>query len=158
MADFKITIPILGKIIAYIYDFCTYKKHFNLRVLFGSPTLDNESFRLEMTLINKTTYNIEIHNIYVKNKNSELKIRSYEQNQDGIMGYVFYPELKKSINLLPCDTEKTYIFQSKLRNESDEVIQYTGKQDYLFIDFKIKNIKKSLFFSNLRTIKVVIPI
>ena len=64
MADFKFTIPIVGKIIAYIYDFCTYKKTFNIRLLFENEKIIDGYYFWNLRIINNMSYDIKITKIY----------------------------------------------------------------------------------------------
>ena len=59
-------IPIVGKIIAYIYDFCTYKKTFNIGLLFENKNIMDGYYFWNLKIINNMSYDIRITKIYTK--------------------------------------------------------------------------------------------
>ena len=171
MADIKFTIPIIGKILGYIYDFCTYKRKWNLRLFFEEQKLDNsDKFHYFcLRCVNNTTDNIRITKLYVKESYLEV---AHHFLKDGILE-VEYKNVGKEIlqrnnlnlntdtDLTPLDTDEKRFFingRSERKNEMRIKARFKEKKTKIFIEYEIRDIQKSLFFSNVRLVKVVIPI
>ena len=178
MADINFKIPFINKIIGYIYDFCTYKKTWNLRVFFERRMTKDNKYYFSIRCVNNTSYNIQLTIIYIKeHKNkASLKIQHFMGYKDGIL-ITEYKDIERTklteectiLFLSPKDTEEyrnywTSDYNSRvLNNESIIKIEFYGNRTELCIEYEIKDIKTSLFlnffgFTNIRLVKVVIPI
>lgn len=178
MGDFDFKIPFISKIISYIYDFCTYKKIWNLRVLFERRTTKDNKYYFSIRCVNNTSYNIQLTRIYIKESKNQalLKVQHFEGIKDGIV-ITEYKDIERTkltedcanLFLAPNDTKEYRNYWTSdynsgvLNNESTIKIEFYGNRTELFVEYEIKDIKTSLFlnffgFTNIRLVKVVIPI
>ena len=161
MPDFKFTIPIVGKIVAYIYDFCTYKKIFNIRLLFEDANIKDNYYFFNLRIINNMSYNIKITKIYTKTGCFLLENNLNEKfNDDGLKIYEYLNQLQKTIELECKDTEENHFILGvggSSKNKDTINIKYKDKQTKIYIEYEIKDIIKSLFISKYRIKSFVIP-
>jgi hypothetical protein len=143
--EFKFTIPIIGKIIAYIYDFCTYKRKYNLIVMFSQIEKYNNDYYFSIIINNNTDFNIEINNITVKN-GILLRRQFIRGNEFEYINMHFY---KNQVFLPP---------KNKKSQEISMTLKYTGQKTYIFVEYIIKDIKSNIFISDKRVFKKMIPL
>jgi hypothetical protein len=178
MLDFDFKIPFISKIISYIYDFCTYKKTWNLRVFFERRMTKDDKYYFSIRCVNNTSYNIQLTRIYIKEHKNKalLKIQHFKGHKDGV-AITEYKDIERTklteectnLFLSPKDTNEYRNYWTSdynsgvLNNESTIKIEFSGNRTELFIEYEIKDIKTSLFlnffgFANIRVVKVVIPV
>ena len=177
MEDFSFKIPFIGTVINYIYDFCTYKKKWNLRVFFEGRTTKDTKYYFSTRCVNNTAYNIQLTRIYIKEHKNKalLKVQGFNGYKNGI-AEMEYKDIKlnkltydhTNIDLSPKDTEEyrnylTTDYGSRiLNNEATIKIEFQGKKTKLFIEYEVQDINQLSFFrffiTNRRIEKVIIPI
>jgi hypothetical protein len=155
--EFKFTIPIIGKIIAYIYDFCTYKRKWQVRIMFQNKyQLSSNKYSFDLKFINKTSYNIKIIKIFVSNG---ILYFPYTNNR---MQTVYSKENYKTIELKPYDTDEQHFnLNGAYDFKNTDIIKdvnYQGLKTKIFIEYEIQDIKKSFFINNIRIESVFIPL
>lgn len=178
MTDFDFKIPFLGAIINYIYDFCTYRRNWTMRLHFERYRLEDNTHYFSIRCINQTSYNIKLTKIYIKDtkKKATLKVGQRSYNNSGIaqLDYIniehnLLNDEYTNINLSHKDTDEIrdymeYDTNLKIRNNEARIeVSFSGEKTELFIEYEIKDIISSFLmniigFGNLRQIKVVIPI
>ena len=152
MIHFKFSVPIIGKIIAYIYDFATYKTKFNIKCDFFNIRFENNFYFFTLQITNKTSYNIEIQDIYPQNQLNSIEIGNQNINDEGLICYE-YQKINQTYQLLPFELKDKY---NNYINALE--VKYKGNQDVLYIKYQIKDIKTSLFHNNIRIVKFVSPL
>lgn len=161
MVDFKISFSIIGKIFAYIYDFFTYKKIWNVRILFEEDFSSGEGWHTFILLcINNTSYNIKIKKLYLKDDKGILELGESKIDNRGYSNIEYGFQEKVNINLFPSDTQQREFLVTHMgdyKNQKRIAARYKGGKTYLFLNYEILDIKKSFFVSDVRTIKVVLP-
>ncbi len=151
MVDIKFSVPIIGKIIAYIYDFFTYKRKYNIIIAFSKIEKYNDDYYFSITLNNNTDFNIEINKIIVKTgtllrlKDVYTNPATFKREYNYIDMYFF----QKEVLLFP---------KNKKSQEISMELKYTGQKTYIFIEYVIKDIKSNIFLPDKRTFKKMIPL
>ena len=180
MEDFNFKIPFIGAIINYIYDFCTYKKKWNLRLFFEKHKVKNDIHYFSIRCINKTSNNIKITKIYIKEPKEKalLKIGYYttDNTRGPTLWKVEYEDIAQGIlydkytntSLSPTDTKeyRNYMihdYENGIRNNEATIkIEFQGVKTELYVEYEIKDIKLlfflKFFLSTIRIVKVIIPI
>lgn len=177
MADFDFKFPGVGAIINYIYDFCTYKRKWNVRLLFEQRMEEDNKYYFSIRCINNTSYHIQLTNIYIKEHQNKalLKVQCFNGYKNGI-AETEYKNIKCSkltykhtnIYLSPKDTNdyRDYLISDHdskiLNNKATIKIEFQGKKTKLFLEYEIKDVNQSsllrFFISNKRVEQVIIPI
>jgi hypothetical protein len=177
MEYFVFKIPFIGAVVNYIYDFCTYKKKWNLRLFFERHKIKNGIHYFSIRCVNKMSYNIKLTKIYIKESEEKAVLKiAYHEHKNGL----YKPEYKNikqeilsdectNIYLSPVDTKeiRNYMMHDSdfkiLNNQARIEVSLAGIKTELFIEYKIRDIKSSrlwniIGFDDCRRIKVVIPI
>ena len=157
MAFHTPSIPFLGQVFAYIYDFCTYKKKWNVKISFSRIEKKNNEYHFIAYLQNCTSYHVDIGAI--STEKGELWIGESKINDLGEQEFIFVkiPKEKFRIGwdkLLPNDNEKSDLWYS----QGTEVrLKYVGEKTKLRVQFEMSDFPDSIFLNNKRTASRIIP-
>ncbi len=139
--DFKLTIPI-GKAIAYVYDFRTYKKKWNVLIDFSDIEHRDGCYYFSILLSNNTSYDIKINGI--KSTNGELFLGRRDWGECKARPDIVYDNknLELDIHLKAENSKK---FASQASSEYVRVKYMNTKPEInIIVEYEVLNIQKPI--------------
>jgi len=154
LVDIKLMVPILSKVVEYVYDFFKFKKMYNLLLSTNGKemTLKDGVYYFNLKFENKTKEEIKIKDIYVKK--GSLKIgRKILVNH--------FPEIKyDTFNAEKIDIKLNSFppFETS-GNECIELLSFFGANFIkLYVKYQSITIKKSMMKSDVRITSIYLSL
>ncbi len=152
------SIPFLGQVVTYIYDFCTYKKKWNVKIDFSRINKEDDFYYFNLYLRNDTFYHVNIGKI--KAKEGEIFIGFAKINNDGIVKKEFISTDRERFdygwkNLVPSNHARIDTLFNN--NEAEIWIKFKGNKTKILIEYEMSDFPKSIFLSNRRIVSRIIP-
>lgn len=152
MADFKFTIPIIGKIIAYIHDFCTYKKKYNVFIDFLARYENDGYLYFKIQIHNLTSQHIRINKIYAND--GSLEFLYEDRSHFNHYKYILY----KKDDFIKNTIKKNIVLNGLSETHHNQLqSRFKGSKGKVIVEYENLT-ERSWILSNNRKVKRDIPV